>query len=301
MVREGHTLVSRIVRWPKIVAHSVLPGPAERRTLARRRIALFFHRQFSTEMTFQRNGFRWTGTPSCLISESIFLSGHYQDASIIQLAKLVKNGRSTVVNIGAHIGDVALPLSRKWNHVIAIEPNPSTFEKLKVNVRQNQLEENIECYQAAISDEAGEGNLVVYRETAACELIGDEGRLGYGSREYVARVPVKTVRLDSLLESLAVAPSDVALVWSDTQGFEPHVIESAPQLWAGGTCLWVEIWPQGLDCHGGSRHFIEVCKKHFTRIVRAERLDGEPEHIDALDSIISDLKSGEGTDALLIP
>ena len=252
-------------------------------------------------MTFRRNGFQWTGTPGCLVSESIFLSDHYQDDSISALSRFVKSGRPAVVNIGAHIGDVALPLSRQWQRVIAVEPNPATFAKLQQNVRQNGLEARISCHPFAVSDSAGEARLVVYPETAACELVGNEGKVGYGTREYKEQLPVQTVRLDSLVASLGIAPDDVALVWSDTQGFESHVIRSAPELWAAGTCLWVEIWPQGLECHGGTRQFIELCKKYFTRVVRADRLEAEPENIDALELIVRGLKPEEGTDALLIP
>ena len=298
---EGHDLARRAVRWSKLVMQCVLPSPPESRTHARRRVALFFHRRFSSEMTFRRNGFRWTGTPLCLISESIFLYDHYQDASIERLIKFVNADRPVVVNIGAHIGDIALPLSRKWKQVIAIEPNPKTFAMLQRNVRQNGLCGRIVCCQAAISDLPGEGQLVVYPESANCELLGKEGQVGYGLGDHPEYVQVRTDRLDRLLESLEVAPHNVALVWSDTQGFESHVIESASQLWANGTCLWVEIWPTGLDCHSGTRYFVELCKQHFSRLVRAERLGGEPEPIGAIDSIVAALKFGEHTDALLIP
>ena len=290
-----------MMRWPKLAAQSVLPGSAAERTHARRRMALFFHKQFSKEISFERIGFLWTGTPGCLITESIFLHGHYQDAPIEALIKFVKAGRSTVINIGAAIGDVALPLSRKWKKVIAIEPTPATFATLQRNVRQNHLEQQITCYQAAISDVTGERELVVYDEPAACELAGDDGQVGYGDRKYLERVAVKTWRLDSLLESLHVAPDEVGLVWSDTQGFEAQIIESAPKLWASGTCLWVEIWPQGLAAHGGSARFIEVCKKYFTRLVSENHLDGKPESLSALDAVVAGLKFGEHVDVLLIP
>jgi FkbM family methyltransferase len=298
---EGQKFSSRIMRWPKLVAQTVLPGPAEKRTHARRRVALFFHKQFSKEMTFKRNGFLWTGTPNCLISESIFLHDHYQDDSIEGLVKFLKAERSTVINIGAAIGDVALPLSRKWKKVIAIEPTPTTFATLQKNVGQNNLEQQITCYQAAISDITGERELVVYDEPAACELVGDDGRVGYGDRKYLERVAVKTWRLDNLLESLHVSLDEVGLVWSDTQGFESQVIESAPNLWAHGTCLWVEIWPQGLAAHGGSARFVEVCKKYFSRFVSEKHLDGDPENMDALDAVVASLKLGEHIDVLLIP
>jgi FkbM family methyltransferase len=298
---EGQNFTNRMMRWPKLLAQSVLPGSIEKRTHARRRIALFFHKHFSKEMTFRRNGFLWTGTPDCLISESIFLHGHYQDDSIEHLAKFLKTERPTVINIGAAIGDVALPLSRTWKKVIAIEPTPATFARLQRNVRQNNLENQIACYQAAISDVAGERQLAVYDEPAACEIVGDDGKVGSGDRECLERVAVKTWRLDSLLESLHVSPEEVSLVWSDTQGFESHVIESAPNLWTHGTCLWVEIWPQGLEVHGGSRRFVEVCKKYFSRFLTENHLDAEPENVDSLDTVVSQLKYGEHVDALLIP
>jgi FkbM family methyltransferase len=297
----GQSLSSRITRWPKLVAQSILPGPAEQRTHAQRRIALFFHKQFSKEMTFERNGFLWTGTPECLISESIFLYGHYQDDAIDSLAKFLKIGRPTVINIGAAIGDVALPLTRKWKTVIAIEPTPTTFARLQRNVRQNNLEERIICYQAAVSDVTGERDLVVYDEPAACELVGDDGRVGFGDRKYLERVAVKTWRLDSLLDSLHVSPDDVGLVWSDTQGFESQVMESAPNLWASGTCLWVEVWPQGLEAHGGTARFVEVCKKYFSRFVTEKGLNGEAQEVAALGPVAAELKYGEHIDLLLIP
>ena len=301
MAIEGQSFTSRMMRWPKIAAQTVLPGPSEQRIHARRRIALFFHKKFSKEITFERNGFLWTGTPDCLISESIFMYGHYQDAAIDGLAKFLQPGRAIVINIGAAIGDVALPLSRKWKKVIAIEPTPTTFARLERNVRQNHLEGKITCCQAAISDVTGERELVVYDEPAACELVGDDGRVGYGDRKYLERVAVKTWRLDSLLESLDVAPNEVGLVWSDTQGFESQVMESAPKLWASGTCLWVEIWPQGLAAHGGSARFVEVCKKYFSQFVTENGLDGETRNMNKLDAVVEELKFGEHIDVLLIP
>jgi hypothetical protein len=72
-------------------------------------------------------------------------------------------------------------------------------------------------------------------------------------------------------------------------------------LWKNGTPLWVEIWPKGLDCHGGADRFIEVCNQYFKRILIADRLGDELQPIDALAGVVRDLKSGAYTDGLLIP
>ena len=50
--------------------------------------------------------------------------------------------------------------------------------------------------------------------------------------------------------------AEVALVCSDTQGFETQIVASGSSLWAAGTPLWVEVWPQGLACHGGVQQFL---------------------------------------------
>jgi FkbM family methyltransferase len=296
-----HKLIRWIERGSQLGLRSLLPGPQEARVLARRQIALFFLRHFRKEMTFRRNGFTWTGSPFCLVSESIFLSGHYQDAFIELLLKYLNAERTVIVNIGAHIGDVALPFSRTGKRVVAIEPNPKTFARLQKNVRQNNLDARIDCLQFAISDKEGLAQLVVYPDAASSELLGDESRVGYGLGVQSIQVQVKTVRLDGLLKSRGITPDQVALVWSDTQGLEAQVIESAPDLWRNGTLLWVEIWPRGLDCHGGADHFVELCKRHFRSLLRADQMKCDPEPIDNVESIVRSLKFGEHTDALLIP
>jgi hypothetical protein len=109
------------------------------------------------------------------------------------------------------------------------------------------------------------------------------------------------MRLDELVKSLQIAPDQIALVWSDTQGFEAQVIESGSALWTNGTPLWVEVWPKGLDCHGGTDRFVELCKKYFTHVLSAKQIGLEPAPIVYLESIIGELKPTEFTDVLLIP
>jgi len=282
-------------------AKSFLPGSQTRRIRARRQIGLFFFRHFRTEMTFRRNGFLWTGVPFCLVTESIFLDDHYQDTHIEALTKWLKPDRPVIVNIGAHIGDVALPLSRTGKRIIAIEPNPETFGRLQRNVMQNNLDREIMCCQLAISDTVGEGRLVIDPQSANCELMNESGDTTYGLVKSRDVAQVMTTSLDDLLKSSGIAPDQVALVWSDTQGLESLVIKSGKALWANGAPLWVEIWPKGLDCHGGADRFVETCKRHFVGVLRAGQLNGEPESITVLDSIVNGLKDGEYTDALLIP
>lgn len=288
-------------KWRNIVK-PVLWGSKESRGQARKRLTLMIFQKLGTDITFRRNGFVWRGHSSCVITQSIFLNDHYQDQHIKPLIPFIDVKRPVIVNIGANIGDIALPLSRVAERVIAIEPNPDTFARLKYNVSKNGLCERIICSQTAISDTEGTAELVVAGQPGNSEIRSDGENLGFGGLDQaIGSVQVKTKRLDDLVRTLDIVPDQVALVWSDTQGFESYVVASGHRLWASGVPLWVEIWPKGLDCHGGTAHFIDLCKQHFTHIVRCNQFGGEPEPIDALDAIIAGLKPLEFTDALLIP
>lgn len=221
---------------------SPLAGPERLR--ARRRLALAANKLFRSEMTFERNGFKWTGLTTCSITQEIFLNDHYQDADLGYLLGKIATGvtadRPVIVNVGANLGDLALPLSRSGKRVIAIEPNPATFARLEHNVRQNGLTGRITCAAAAIATTAGVAELVVPADPGNSELSAGGDRLGFDGvdrRQNV--VQVRTVPLDDLLLSLNVQPGDVALVCSDTQGFETQIIASGSALWASGTPLWV--------------------------------------------------------------
>jgi FkbM family methyltransferase len=284
---------------------SALTSPSGRRAL-RRRLALRLLRQVHSEITFRRNGFKWTGPARCSVTGSIFVHDHYQDEYIEPVTAWLRNNpvssRSVAVNIGANLGDIALPLSRLMKRVIAIEPHPATFARLQHNVRQNGLDEHIECCEFAVSDEPGNAEFVLAGNPGNSELRGTANKIGFSGVDVVREViSVKTIRLDELLHSRGVATADVALVWSDTQGCESQVILSAPDLWKGGASLWTEIWPKGLDCHGGTDRFIKVCSENFRWILAADRLGQDPEPISALNRIVREVKPGMFTDGLLIP
>lgn len=288
------------------------PGSSGEGVLARRRLMLRLLRLVRTEVAFRRNGFDWTGLTHCSITREIYLNDHYQDASIEHVAGWLKAhghfDRSVIVNVGANLGDVALPLTRTGKRVIAVEPNPQTFARLERNVRRNGLEDRITCCRCAVSEAAGTAELVMARDPGNSELNSDQGRVGFdGMDQRQDLVQVQTTRLDSLVGSVGFRPEDVALVWSDTQGFESHVIASGTALWQGGTPLWVELWPRGLACHGGVTHFLDLCRQHFRTMVPAADFAGpgaasaRPRPVAELEPLLAGLQNADFTDVLLLP
>lgn len=286
-------------------AGSTISGGPGQRAFTRRQLHWRTLGLFQREATFQRNGFTWTGPTSCSITELIFTTDHYQDARLEQvtswLTTLGRFSRPVLVNVGANLGDLALPLSRTEKRILAVEPNPETFARLVRNVRQNGLQDQITCCDVAISDIPGTARLISAGDPGNSELDSGGSRLGFEGQDYTRAVhQVRTLPLTDLLASQKIAPGDVALVISDTQGFETQVIESGAALWREKTPLWVEIWPKGLACHGGVEAFLRSCERHFTHFVPESGIGSTPEPIQNLSSLVKRLKNAEFTDVLLV-
>ena len=88
--KKGKSTMSRMVEMLTNGGHhfwqAVKPGSPESRVRARthirRRLALAYLRRSRKEITFKRNGFIWTGSPSCTITRAIFIDGRHQDLYI---------------------------------------------------------------------------------------------------------------------------------------------------------------------------------------------------------------------------
>lgn len=262
-------------------------------------------RAFNKEIRFRRGGFLWTGAPDCEVTRDLFVSGYYQQDPLAELVPFLERhtdfSRPWIVNVGANIGDVALPLSRTGKRILAIEPHPETFGRLTRNVRQNGLEHRIACCECAIAASEGHASLAVASDPGSSEIVGEGGRVGFDGIVHRQRtVEVKTARLDALIARHGIRPDEVALVWSDTQGYEAQVVSSGAELWRRGAPLWVEIWPRGLACHGGAESFLQVCADQFKRAVLSGQMERGPLCIDILRTVVDQLPPGDYTDALLM-
>ena len=64
--------------------------------------------------------------------------GSYGLAEISRISKLI-SPKSNVLIIGAHIGSLAIPISKKCSKLIAIEANPDNFKLLETNIQLKYL------------------------------------------------------------------------------------------------------------------------------------------------------------------
>ena len=88
-----------------------------------------------------------------LIQKSLVNNIQWNNNILFIIAKLIKKfNLKHFLNIGCHIGTVALPISKYIEKVTAIEAYPLTFEHLEENIKINNIE-NIQVFNLAIGDE----------------------------------------------------------------------------------------------------------------------------------------------------
>ena len=88
-----------------------------------------------------------------LIQKSLLSNRQWNNNILILIGQLIKKfNLKHFLNIGCHIGTVALPLSKYINEVTAIEAFPPTFKHLEEHIKINNIK-NIQTFNLAIGDE----------------------------------------------------------------------------------------------------------------------------------------------------
>lgn len=74
-----------------------------------------------------------------------------------------------VVDVGAHIGIFSVMAAKQAKNVkvFSFEPLPKNFQSLKKNVKLNNLEDSVNCFQMAVACKAGERILNVIERTGS--------------------------------------------------------------------------------------------------------------------------------------
>jgi len=143
-----------------------------------------------------------------------------------------------VIDVGAHVGSFsvwALGLSRC--EVLAIEPDPDTFEMLKRNLLR--FGARARCAQVALAGESGERILRVAEDSAASAL----GSLEPG--DPARRHSVRAVTLDEVFELAAFPRIDVLKL--DIEGAEYEVFEHL------ATGILSRVGTLLVECHENER------------------------------------------------
>ena len=102
------------------------------------------------------------------------------DQHIVQAMEASINGRKELaVDVGAHIGLLTVPLARRFQRVLAFEPNEFNHRLLTANVALNGLS-NVQCIKLALYSASVELSLAKSEQQEIAIPLTPEGRFDWG-------------------------------------------------------------------------------------------------------------------------
>lgn len=127
----------------------------------------------------------------------------------------------SIVDVGSYIGiySIIAGKSNPLAEIIAIEPNPVTFNRLKSNIELNQLR-NVSLHNVAVGD-TKEG--LDLRVSKSRPMSSGANLMGISEPGEILEFKVQQVTLDDLVES-------VDLIKIDAEGWEIKVLSGASRL-----------------------------------------------------------------------
>ena len=151
-----------------------------------------------------------------------YLLGTSEPAVQSALKTLVRPG-AVVYDIGSNVGFLAMIAARlvgPSGRVLAFEPLPENFERLKHNAGLNHFD-NIQAFNLALADYDGAASFLTSRECTWGKLASVQGTVGAES----GRREVNVACLDSIAERERLPAPD--LIKIDVEGAEVEVLEGA--------------------------------------------------------------------------
>ena len=105
------------------------------------------------------------------ISQKLFIDQGFDFGVLIKAKKLLgkKNSKSTLINVGAHIGSTCIPAIKKnyFKNLIAFEPSKRNFRLLKANVLLNEIDGRTQVYNLALSNKKANLHLGMFNNNTA--------------------------------------------------------------------------------------------------------------------------------------
>ncbi len=154
----------------------------------------------------------------------VFMRQHYP----------VKSSDKTIVDVGANIGMFTLYAARQasHSHIVAIEPFPETYDRLRLSVERNGLQGRVTVLKCALASTSGLGNMDIGRVPSQYRRLYSEATksLNMIHRNMVQQTPngveVKTGTLDQALQMAKVGDCD--LMKLNVHGSEYEILMSTP-------------------------------------------------------------------------
>lgn len=178
--------------------------------------------------------------------DSLMLSIKNNDHELTEikfLKQIIKNG-DTVLDLGANIGVYTLIFAKlvgKSGHVFAFEPDPTNFEILSKNVKENK-HENVTLVQKAVSEKNDKIKLFVSKRNHASHRIFD-------SEEKRNSIEVDVITLDTYFKK---NKNPINFIKMDVEGVEGATLLGASNIIKNSKDLVImmEYFPKWIRKYG---------------------------------------------------
>jgi FkbM family methyltransferase len=217
-----------------------------------------------------------------IVSKALLHWGQYGLDELKRVTSLISS-ESEVLMLGAHIGAIAVPLSRSCRALVAVEPNPYSYRLLRTNLAINCCS-NVETFNVAANhrDEAIEFVVNTHNSGGSKRMPLFKDRAYFYDSPTVISVP--GVRMDSLFPG-----RNFALVVMDIEGSEYFAMRGMPSILAATNSLIVEFLPHHLSRVAGITvdQFLEPILPHFSTLTIPSRglIVCRDRFLDTLDSM----------------
>ena len=199
-----------------------------------------------------------------IISKEMYVKEEFDLKKLIKTLKFLNKKKKieNLYDIGANLGVICIPAVKRGlvKKAFAIEAELHNFELLKTNVALNNLENKISIYNYALSNQDDqEIEMELADDNSGDHRIKNQVKFNIHGEENRKIVKVKTKKFDTLFNK---TKQNNDLIWIDTQGYEPIILEGAKKLIESKAPIVIEFWPYALKRANLWDKMFEVLK-HF--------------------------------------
>lgn len=208
-----------------------------------------------------KNGLLLVDAADQNVGRHLAYEGEYGRLEIDRLRACLSADDNLLI-VGAHIGAIAIPISRDCRSVTAIEANPRSFQLLEMNIAINRRE-NVRAIQIAAGDKAEELEFVagVINPGGSKRLPAVRDAMYFLDSPEVIKVRAEC--LDKLLKG-----DRFEAVFMDIEGSEYFALRGMQEILSHAQWLFVEFVPHHLknvSCVTVEQ-FVAPIRPHFSAI-----------------------------------
>jgi FkbM family methyltransferase len=170
------------------------------------------------------------------VGKSLSEIGSY-GVSELRLLDGFTNKNSRILWIGAHIGALLIPVSKKVKMITGIEANPYTFKKPQMNVKINDCN-NVQLFNVAAGESFSTIEFVLNTHNSGGSKRKPQVArdIYYYDRPEICEVPLK--RMDDFLES-----NEYDVLFMDIEGSEYYALQGMPKTLKNIKVMFMEFLP----------------------------------------------------------